>query len=370
MATEIFHTIEAKGIRATLDLRVGHIRRLVVERDGKSLEPLNSAPWVDDAAIIEDETLLPNLRFLSGDFFCAPFSTSDVVEAPPHGWPANSRWRVLTVEAHPEGGTIARYELERDVLGARLIKEFTLRDGHPFLYERHVFIGGSGAVPVANHAMVRLPTGGTLSFSEKRFAFTPETPLEPDPAMGRYALAYPSRFDDLSAAPLKDGGTANLTAYPFAQRHEDFVALVEAAAEGLGWAAAARTDQGDLFVSLRNVAELPLTMLWLSNGGRDYVPWNGRHVGVLGIEEGRTYAGYGHRASTHPNPLTEAGVPTALVLDPDGEVSVGNVIGAVPLPEGWGKVARVSANGGLLTIEGEGGGRIEFPFDADFLGTA
>ena len=45
-------------------------------------------------------------------------------------------------------------------------------------------------------------------------------------------------------------------------------------------------------------------MLWFSNGGRDYPPWNGRHVGVLGIEEGRSYAAYGHAASAADNPLT------------------------------------------------------------------
>ena len=121
MTTADFHTISAKGISATLDLRVGHVRSLVIERNGKRIEPLHSAPWVDDPAITGDETLLPNLRFLSGDFFCAPFSTADVDQAPPHGWPANSRWRLLDVTSHEAGGTTARYELEHDVLGARRI---------------------------------------------------------------------------------------------------------------------------------------------------------------------------------------------------------------------------------------------------------
>lgn len=368
MTVEDFHAIAARGISATLDLRVGHVRSLVIERDGRRLEPLHSAPWVDDPSITGDETLLPNLRFLSGDFFCAPFAAADIEAAPPHGWPANSRWRLLDVTPHAAGGTTARYELEQRVLGARLVKEFTLLDGHPFLYERHVFIGGSGALPVANHAMLRFSAGGTLSFSRKRFAFTPGAALEPDPAQGRYALAYPARFTDLAAAPLKDGGTVDLTHYPIADRHEDFAALVEEAPDGLGWATAARADRGDLFLSLKNVAELPITMLWLSNGGRDYAPWNGRHVGVLGIEEGRTFAGAGHRASIHENALTQEGIPTALELDPDGSASVRNVIGAVPLPAGWTKIASVVANGGLLAITGESGETIELPFDADFLG--
>ena len=367
--TDIFHTITADGISATVDLRVGHVRRLAVARDGRSLEPLHTAPWVDDPAVTNDESLLANLRFLSGDFFCAPFCGADLEAAPStHGWPANSPWRLIEVRPHAGGGQTARYELEHAVMGARLIKEFTLRDGHPFLYERHVFVGGSGALPVANHAMVRFPNGGVLSFSPKRLAFTPETPLEPDPATGHFALAYPARFHDLTAAPRRDGGTADLTHYPFDQAHEDFVAMVEAADEGLGWAAAARPAEGDLFLSLRNVAELPSTHLWFSNGGRRYAPWNGRHVGVLGIEEGRTYAGHGHRASIAPNPLSQAGIPTALTLDPAGEVAVHNVIGTVPLPAGWGRIAAVERAGDGLVVRGAEGGQIAVPFDAAFLG--
>ncbi|MBV9219294.1 MAG: hypothetical protein JOY94_07745, partial [Methylobacteriaceae bacterium] len=87
--TEPFHTLAAAGIRVTLDLRVGHVRELALERDGRIVRPLHTAPWVDDPHITSDPSLPGNLRFLSGDFFCAPFSTSDVEAAPLHGWPAN-----------------------------------------------------------------------------------------------------------------------------------------------------------------------------------------------------------------------------------------------------------------------------------------
>ena len=80
--TSDFSTVEAQGIKVTLDLRVGHIRALVIETDGRTLEPLHTAPWVDDPAITADESIPPNLRYLSGDFFCAPFGASDVEPAP------------------------------------------------------------------------------------------------------------------------------------------------------------------------------------------------------------------------------------------------------------------------------------------------
>lgn len=358
-----FHTIAAAGIEATLDLRVGHVRRLTITRDGRTIEPLHVAPWVEDAATGADAAILPNVRWLAGDFFCAPFGPSDLEDGPGHGWPANSAWRHVGTETLGDG-TIVRFALERRVCGAELVKELTLRNGHPFLYQRHVFRGGSGAVPVASHAMVRFgPRGGRLAFSPKAWGETPPTPLEP----GRHRLAYPARFADPAAAPAADGGVADLTRYPICARMEDFALLVEVPGARLGWAAALRRDAAEVVLSLKNPAELPVTMLWLSDGGRDYVPWNGRHTGVLGIEEGRTWGGAGHRASVGPNPLAAAGVPTSLALDPAGEVVVRHVVGALPVAEGLDAVLAVEIGAGEVAVRFPGGARVAAPWDVGFL---
>ena len=359
-------SLAAKGIRVVLDLGAGHVRSLEIDTDGRTLTPLHTAPWVDDPAIVNDESIPPNLRHLSGDFFCAPFGTSDLEPAPPHGWPANSRWQHVETKAIT-GGMSALYRLERRVMGAVVEKTFTLRDGHPFLYETHAFIGGDGAIPVANHAMVRFPAGGRLSFSPKAFAETPAGAPEPDPARGRSRLAYPAHVTDPTRMPMADGSTADITRYPFAERHEDLVMLVEAPGSGLGWIAAQRPDSRDMFISLKNPADYPVTILWFSNGGRDYAPWNGRHVGVLGMEEGRIYSGYGHKAAIAPNPLNRAGIPTALTLNPGGRVEVRNVIGGLPMPEGAGPVAQVRPLDGRLQVILENGTRLEVPYDGEFL---
>lgn len=70
-------------------------------------------------------------------------------------------------------------------------------------------------------------------------------------------------------------------------------------------------------------------MLWYSNGGRDYAPWNGRHLGVIGIEDGRTAVG--HRQSVGDNTLKAAGVPTSFTLSPDKTISFRHILGALPL---------------------------------------
>ena len=364
---ERFHTIRAEGIAVTIDLAVGHLRALEIEAGGRRLTPLYTAPWVDDPAIADDETIPPNLRALSGDFFCAPFGGSDEDGVPSHGFPANSRWDHLETRAHPGGGALARYALEKRVRGARLVKEIALRDGHPFVYQRHIFEGGAGTISVASHPMTKFATRGRLAFSPKAYAETPAQPLEPDPARGRYALAYPTRFTDLGQAPLRDGGTTDLRAYPIASRHEDFVMLVEAPGNRLGWAAAIRDDAADIVLSLKNPRDLPVTMLWFSNGGRDYPPWNGRNVGVLGIEEGRAYSAHGYAASAAPNPLSEAGVPTVLQLRPGGSAQVRHVVGGLPLPDGFAEISSVTAEANVLRLRSSSGAVQSAPFDAAFL---
>jgi len=366
MAGSDFISVAAKDISVTLDLNGGLVRALEITRDGRTIRPLHAAPWLDEAAIQGDESLDLHLRRLAGDFFCVPFGASDVEVGPAHGWTANSRWRHLETTQEADGVS-ARFRLERNVMGATVEKTLRLRDGHPFLYETHALIGGQGNVPVANHAMIRLPAGGRLTFSPKRFAETPEGVPEPDAPRGRSALAYPVRADDPTHFPVPGGGTADITRYPFAERHEDVAMLVEGAGSRFGWIAAQHNDSGEIFLSLKNPIEFPSTVLWFSNGGRDYAPWNGRHIRVLGIEEVRALSTQGHRASIAPNRLTELGIPTALELAPEGRMELHNVIGAVSGVPGDEVVAAMPGDGNLA-LRFRSGETMDVPFDTAFLG--
>lgn len=355
--------LQAEGISLTVDLAVGHLVSLIVERDGRKLSSLHRAPWIEEDLAPGTD---PHLARLSGDFLCAPFCLGDVEPMPFHGWPANAPWRYLGSEPL-DGGICARFELSRDVFGARLVKELTLRDGHPFLYQRHVFEGGRGETSVGQHLMLAFPHGAHLSFSPKLYAQTPDDVFEPDPTRGRSRLAYPARFEDLTKAPLAAGGTTDLTRYPFSEAHEDFVMLVEAPGERLAWGAALRPQEGDITLSLKSPADFPLTLLWISNGGRDYAPWNGRHRGVLGMEEACTWSLNGHAASIGPNPLSASGIPTSIRLTEDGAVDLRTVIGLFPAPSGWDRVVALTAQPGMLLVHGEGGESLRLPYDEAFI---
>lgn len=352
----------AKGIAVSVDLAVGHIADLAIDRGGRTLHPLHRAPWLDEPADSLPADLIAGQRRLSGDFLCAPFSVSDVEPAPLHGWPANSAWDVVAGGATADGWQ-ARLRLRHKVLGATVDKILLLRDGHPFLYQEHVFSGGEGEVPVAHHPMTAMRNGGKLAFSPKRLALTPDQSLEPDPARGRSLLAYPARAAALDGFPTAAGGMTSLHDYSAGDLREDFVTLIEADHDGLGWTAVAREAEADLFLVLKNPRDLPVTMLWISNGGRDYAPWNGRHLGVLGVEDGRAAAG--HKASIGDNALKREGVPTTLRLG--GEARFRQVIGALPMVGRSSPPMDVVAVDKGLRLGFADGADIIVPFDATFL---
>ncbi len=357
------HTIGAEGISLTLDLGNGHIADLAIERDGRVLRPLHRAPWADTGEAMPEGTP-SGLARLSGDFLCAPFSRNDVEEAPGHGWTANAPWEVIASEAF-EGGYRATFRLSRRVFGAMVEKVLILRDRQPFVYQEHRFLGGQGGISVSHHLMTRMEQGGLLAFSPKRFALTPDVSLEPDPARGRYALAYPAQTDDLTAFPMADGKTTDLHVYPPAERHEDFLTLAEQDNSPLGWTTISRHAEQDMLIVLKQPDMLPVTMLWMSNGGRDYAPWNSRHIGVLGIEDARASAS-GHAASIGENSLTRQGIATCFTLGRK-ELVVRQAFGVAPLRNTRMPVRHVEAAADALAVSFENGEQVSLSFDPDFL---
>ena len=249
------HSIDLDPVTLTLDAGVGHIAALTIRDGVRTLSPLHRAPWVDDPEAEFPAGTAPNVKRLSGDFFCAPFGRNDIEDAPSHGWPANSAWDHLgTVSA--DGRITITFRLIRKVMGATVEKRLTLVGGHPFVYQEDSFSGGAGAVSAAHHVMVSMAGGGDLAFSPKQGALTPPEALEPDPARGRSILAYPAHSSDLTAFPLAGGGFADLTRYPPGQGHEDFLTLVEDTTKGsgasLGWTAVSRrAEQDHVFVLKR-----------------------------------------------------------------------------------------------------------------------
>jgi hypothetical protein len=250
----------------------------------------------------------------------------------------------------------ASYRLRETIQGAVLTKEITLRAGQPLVYQRHVFEGGHGSISAAHHVMLHVPGGARLSFSRKSGGDTPSAGLETDPARGRVVLAYPQHFAELSSVRRNDGSTVEASVYPFDHDHEDQVVLSEAPGTGIGWSAAVAVTDGFLFFAIKDAAKLPQTVLWMSNGGRFYPPWNGRHQAVLGIEEAVT----GLHLSGAPGSATTP--PTALDLAEGRRIEVRYAFGAIAVPAGWSRVAAIAVAGDAVMLTDVGGESRTLPF--------
>ncbi len=350
---------ETPAGRVAVDPAVGNLPLLDFARpDGGRIAALHRAPWAGTPEALALPGLLPLERYLAGDFLCAPFAANDIEGGPFHGHAANGPWRLL--EARPDA---LRLELRRPVMGARIEKRLALAPDAPLLYQEHRIEGGAGPLTAAHHPMVRLGGRGRLCLSPKRAALTPEAPLEP----GRNLLRCPARATDLAAVPAAGGGTLDLGRLPLGARHEDFATLVEAPDSPLGWTAVLREDEGDIVFFLKAPAVLPVTMLWFSNGGRDAPPWSGRHLGVLGIEDGRAAGPLGHAAAAGPNPVAAEGVPTVFALAPGRVHRIAHVTGALPRPARWRAVTAIAVEGDRLTLSGDDGTTVGLPFRAGFL---
>ena len=358
--------IESDAVRVVLNPEGGLLDEVVFRAWGQELRPMHRAPWRAAHERLPADTPVVE-RNLAGDIFCAPFGANDLDDGPGHGPSANGEWRLAGTEAVHGEGKRTSFILEQPVLGARLSKQITLFRGQPIVYERHVFAGGQGRLPVGHHPMIHVPGGAALAFSPKAFGLTAATPTEPDPSRGRSVLAYPQRFASLTAVKRADGTTVDASHFPFAENNEEIVLLAEAPGAHYGWSAALAVKDGFVFFGIKDARVLPFTLLWMSNGGRDYSPWNSRHRHVLGVEEIRGYFHLGHRASTEPNELTEAGYPTAVALVPGGSVTITYAFGAIPAPTGWTRVTGIDVEARRLRLRGDVGTPVEVPFDRPTL---
>jgi hypothetical protein len=305
--------------------------------------------------VVQADPTIPLVnRRLAGDFFCMPFGRDDLGGDPPHGLTANTPWEVLDHDS-----ATAHLRLARPVRGARVEKQ--VRIAGPALYQTHIIEGGQGAVSFAHHPMTRMEREGRLSFSPKRAVLTDAAPQE----AGRNLWALDQCRDGLRLA-CTDGTLWDLRDYPSAHKVEDFCLLVEAEGAKIGWTALMRAAEDDMLIVLKDARTMPVTMLWVSNGGRDHAPWNGRHTGVLGIEDGCAAGTGGLAQALAENRLTRMGVPTALPLG--GRHVIRHAMLSLRRPAGWSEIADITLSQDSLTLHAMGGRSLDIPFDGGFFG--
>jgi hypothetical protein len=201
-------------------------------------------------------------------------------------------------------------------------------------------------------------------------------PFEQPENFGYSSLKPGARFRSFASVPLAAGGNADLTRYPARKGFDDLVMVTADAKLPLAWSAAVRAEEGYVWFALRDPRVLRHTILWMSNSGRHYAPWNGRHSAVLGIEETTSCFHLGLAESAKPNELTRAGYPTTVTLNPKKPTTVNYIMAVAAVPAGFDRVKDIRAvatgKSGAAGVEliAESGKRATCALDVGFLSGA
>lgn len=356
-----------RWVEAYVTERGGHLGPVTFCLGRKRVQPFAVAPWHAE----KTRGIPPILKVLRGDFFCLPFGGNAQAyrseRHPPHGETANTRWHCVTSE--PDH---LHLRLNPRVRPGQVDKHVWIRPGESVIYQRHVISGMSGPMNPGHHATLCFPDQpGRALISTSRFAWgevSPQ-PLE-DPSRGGYScLTAGARFRALHRVPSADGTMADLSAYPARRGFEDLVMLVGDGRSRLGWTAVACPGEGYVWFALKDPRVLTNTILWHSNGGRHYPPWNGRHLNTLGLEEVTSYFHYGLAESAARNPVSQRGGVTCLRLSARQPLVVNYIMAVAPIPRDFDHVRSVTtaADGRSVRLTSRSGRSVTAALDVDFL---
>lgn len=370
---------ESSHVSAHLTQVGGHLAPVAFRLGKKTVSPYSVAPWAEETL---GPGLPPLLHALRGDFFCAPFGGNGTPwrgeKHPPHGETANANW---SLDAFEKSGTrlTLHASLTTKVRKGRVDKFLSLVEGHTAVYSRHVLSGMSGPMSLGHHAMLKFPEApGSGAVSTSRFVRGQvlPVPFEQPENFGYSALKPGASFRSLASVALAAGGRADLTCYPARKGYDDLVMVTADATLPFAWSAVVLAAEGYVWFALRDPRVLRHTILWMSNSGRHYAPWNGRHSAVMGIEEVTSCFHLGLAESAKPNTLSRAGFPTTVALNPQRPTTVNYIMAVATVPQGFDRVKEIRAlkvAGGKSGVAGvelvaESGQRATCALDIGFLG--
>jgi hypothetical protein len=370
---------ESSHVTAHLTRLGGHLAPVAFRVGKKTVSPYSVAPWAEEKI---DAGLPGLLHALRGDFFCAPFGGNGTPwrgeKHPPHGETANAAWELAAFEKSGSSVTL-HASLATKVRKGRVDKYLTLVDGHAAVYSRNVISGMSGPMTPGHHAMLKFPEmPGSGAVSTSKFTAAQVLPeyFERAENYGYQALKPGAVFKALDRVPRLDGAVADLTRYPARKGYDDLVMLTADATLPFAWTAATFADEGHVWFALRDPRVLRHTILWMSNGGRHYAPWNGRHTAVLGLEELTGYFHLGLAESVKPNSISKCGAPTTVALSSKKPTTVNYIMAVAAVPKGFDRVKTIRAvaagksGGAGVELIAESGQRATCALDLRFLAGA
>ncbi len=343
---------------------------VIFDRRQRKIAPYSIAPWCLEQP---KPKLIPLLESLRGDFFCMPFGANAQSfrgeQHPVHGETANSNWKLVGYE---RVGPVTELHLQMatKIRPGRVDKRLRLINGHNAVYCQHRVQLAAGPMSFGYHAMLKCgeePNSAYISTSRIVHGQVFPEPTEAPENRG-YSLLQPGAvFDCLESVPTITSATADLSQYPSRRGYEDIVQVLSDPENDFAWSAVSFPADRYVWFTLKDPRMLTGTVFWFSNGGRHYPPWNGRHVGVVGIEEVTGYFVYGLQESARRNSHNSLGVKTALTTSPDTPLDFKVISGVALTPRGFGKVQSIERSAGGVTLTSSEGQSVAVPLDVEFL---
>jgi hypothetical protein len=377
MSAPTLHTVHGQPswsfrsshVHANLTRLGGHLGPVSFRLAHRLVSPFAIAPWAEEKLAPETPALL---RALRGDFFCAPFGGNGTPwrgeKHPPHGESANATWRLKAFERNADRLTL-HASLRTTARAGNVDKFITLIEGHAAVYQRHE-IRGRGPMCVGHHALVRFPDSpGSGVVSTSRFVHAQVLPdlFERPENRGYQSLKPDAAFRSLDRVPTLTGELADVSRFPARRGYDDLVMLSADPKLPFAWNAVTFPRERHVYFALRDPEQLRHTILWISNGGRHYAPWNGRHTSVMGIEDTTSYFHYGLAESAKPNPLSRRGIPTTVTLSQRSPVAINYIVGVAAIPAGFDRVRSIRAMNGGIELVADSGKRASAALDLGFL---
>jgi hypothetical protein len=246
-------------------------------------------------------------------------------------------------------------------------KRITLVPGHTVVYQEHIITGMQGPMCLGHHATLKFNSPARLSTSRRALAQVAPLPVE-QPAARGYSILQPGAvIDDLTRVPTITGNTTDLSRYPNRRGFEDIAILCADPKLDLAWTAVAFPEERYVWFSLRDPRVLASTLLWMSNGGRHYAPWNGRHLNVMGVEDLTAFFHYGLGPSVKPNSLSAQGLKTYHTLDPQCPFTVRYIMGVAGIPKRFDRVRDIVAGTDNVRLISDSGMTVETPVNVGFV---
>jgi hypothetical protein len=253
--------------------------------EGRSVSPLQVAPWGDDPR-------WPGLlRALRGEWPCLPFGMVQAPQGLPqgfdlqkatndwdHGYGANHMWRFVDRAAnrlrlrvdYPSESEIESLErtIEADPHAPALVVSLIVRA------RRDVVL------PFALHPTFAIPAEG-IEVLACPYQTIHSYPVPPEPGVSRI---LPNRaFASLTEIPTA-AGPMDVTRLPLSERTEE---LLQISGCQPPFVLRYPAKQADVLLDW-NSEDLPDALLWISNGGRTREPWSGQHF-ALGVEPAQSF---------------------------------------------------------------------------------